>query len=159
MAKTKCVKVTNPFEDAINNTPDVKGGYLPGLKALRGTDRSCIAATDTRLLNGSLDIDSMVSKLYPSASRWDYAISYNNKVCFVEVHPAQTHEIPNMINKVKWLKNWLKDKAASIESLPSYTPRYVWIASGKCNILPNSQQARQLPVNGLSFPCEKLHLK
>lgn len=159
MAKTKQTPIVNQFKEAIDKTPDVNGGYQPGLQALKGSYSSYIQATDTRLIDGSLDIDEKVKNLYPKENRWDYAISYDNKVCFVEIHPAETSEVSVMIAKLKWLKNWLKEKAPDIDNLPFYSPRFIWIASGRCSILPNSRYAKQISQSGLSNPVQKFILK
>lgn len=141
--------VSSSFKSAVENTPDVKDGFQVGLKAVRKKDRELIDVADSRLLDGSLDIDGQVKSKYPHAPRWDYAVAYGGRVCFCEVHPAYTSEVSKMIKKLKWLKDWLRTNASLIGNLPSYHPKYVWIASGKCGITKNSPQAKLCASSGL----------
>ena len=156
-SKSKTKKVACQFEIAIDNTPDVMGGFQPGLKAL-SSNSSLIEVADTRLIDGSLDIDKKVQALYPNDNRWDYAISYNSKVCFVEVHPAETSQVTIMINKYNWLKSWLSNCAPDIYSLKKYEPSYVWVASGRNGLLRTSKEYRKLSVSGIHGPISKLKL-
>ena len=155
MANSKAV---NKFKEAVESTADVKDGYCQGLKALKKADRSKVRCSDTKKLDGSLDIDTMVKTLYPDSERWDYAISYSGKICYCEVHPAETSEVAKMIGKLEWLKQWLKDKAPNINSLPTYTPKYVWVSSGRVNILPTSREAKRISGSGIVL-ASRLNLK
>lgn len=139
----------NMFKSAVENTCDVKSGYCVGLKAIKNVDKSKIKAADTKKLDGSINIDSCVKNKYPNGERWDYAISYTGKVCYCEVHPAETSEVTKMLDKLTWLKGWLKDDAPSINVLPSYSIKYVWIPSGRVNILANSKEARRVACSGI----------
>lgn len=62
---------------------------------------------------------------------------------FVEIHPADTSNVNEVIKKAEWLKQWLKTKAPNLKALaPNHT--YYWIPSGRCNILKNSPQYKRL---------------
>lgn len=104
------------FKEAVEQTSDISMGYKNGLGAL-GKNSSKIVVPDSRLLGGSVDIDGCTKNKYPDSSRWDYAIDYNTEVFFIEIHPAQTCEIKTMINKLIWLKGWLKKNAVEIDKL------------------------------------------
>lgn len=130
------------FRDAINGTPDVKNGYCSGLQALKG-DAQRVNVSDSRSLDGSVDIDACTHKLYPNAPRWDYTLGYGGKAYFLEVHPASTSNVKGMINKAKWLTSWLNEKAPLLKSIAANSMFY-WVASGKCCILPNSPQNKKL---------------
>lgn len=152
MAKNKgktAQTAMSKFQTAVEATPDVAGGYKVGLTAL-GANSSKIKATDNRLLEGSLDIDHETKKKYPNDNRWDYALSYNGKTYYVEVHPAQTSEVSTMLAKLNWLRKWLREKAPKINALAKAEPAYYWIQSGKCAILNQSRQYRQLRQNNLN---------
>lgn len=83
------------------------------------------------------------------------AISYSGKVCYCEVHPAETSEVTKMIGKLAWLKQWLKDKAPYLNALPSYSPKYVWVSSGRSKVLPTSREAKRISSSGIAL---KSHL-
>lgn len=144
-------KAANKFKEAVESTEEVKDGYCKGLQALKNADRSKVSCSDTSKLDGSLDIDTNVKSLYPNSERWDYAISYSGKTCYCEVHPAETSEVTKMIGKLAWLKQWLKDKAPSIKALPAYNPKYVWVASGRVNVLPTSREAKRISSSGITL--------
>ncbi|MBR4298722.1 MAG: hypothetical protein IKT59_03310 [Bacteroidales bacterium] len=137
------------FQKAVEKTTGISSGYRPGVHALKKSDRSTIVVADTRLLDGSVDIDTAVQEKYPNENRWDYAIGYSGKVCYVEVHPAYTSEVSVVENKLKWLKTWLKEKAPLLDAIPKAIPAFVWAQTGKGAILPQSSQAKRLATLGI----------
>lgn len=138
------------FQKAVEGTPDISTAYRSGLQALKRSDRSAFDLADTRLLDGSVDIDTAVQEKYPNENRWDYAIGYSGKVCYVEVHPAYTSEVSVVENKLRWLKIWLKENAPLLDAIPKATPAFVWAQTGKGAILPRSSQARKLATMGIA---------
>lgn len=137
------------FQKAVEGAPDISTAYRSGLQALKRSDRSAIVVADTRILDGSVDIDTAVQGKYPNENRWDYAIGYSGKVCYVEVHPAYTSEVSVVENKLRWLKTWLKEKAPLLEAIPKAIPGFVWAQTGKGAILPQSSQAKRLATLGI----------
>lgn len=117
------------FKEAVEATPEVANGYRTGLQAIESVDRNAVKLMDNRKADGSLNIDKETKCLYPNDSRWDYAIGYDDKVFFVEVHPANTSNISEMAKKKEWLKQWLKSKAPLLDALPSGNPRFLWAAT------------------------------
>ncbi len=137
----------NAFKEAVENTPDIKDHYCPGLQAVKGSERKMISPEDTKKLSGSVDIDKAMVKSYPDSNRWDYTIGYEGKAYFVEVHPADTSEVDTVIKKVEWLKDWLNKKASKLKSIRQ-TP-YYWIPSGRYSISKGSPQEKKLSQNGI----------
>lgn len=149
-SKTATKAVENAFKKAVENTPDIANGYYNGLHAVENADKDAICVRDNRKLSGSVNIDKEVKDKYPNAPRWDYAICYDSKVCFIEVHPASTKDIGDMVKKKRWLMNWLKDKAPMLDSLPSYTPKFCWAATDAgVHISAQSSYTRKLAQLGL----------
>ena len=146
------------FQEAIEETEDVRNGFCVGKQAVKGADRSKIVAADKNKLQGSLDIDSQVKAAYPNEPRWDYALSYDDRIYFFEVHPAETSEVDKVISKVKWLKQWLEDRASAINKLPKAEHPYTWVQSGRYAILPTSREKMKLSVAGIAT-ANKLVLK
>lgn len=138
----------NEFQKTVEKVVDIKTAYKSGLQAL-GTNASLISIKNTRNLEGSVDIDSTTATLYPNDNRWDYVFSYERKAYYVEVHPAYTGEVKKVVAKRTWLLNWLVTKAAELNSYQSASPRFYWIQSGKCAILPNSPEYKQAAAAGL----------
>lgn len=137
------------FQIAVENTPDVKNGFRAGLQAVKNSDRNKVNVTDPRKLQGSLDIDTQVQKKYPQEPRWDYALSYDDKLYFFEVHPASTSEVDAVIKKLGWLKDWLKNKAPEINKLQKGVHPYVWVQSGRYDILDSGKSGKKLAVSGI----------
>ena len=146
------------FRVAIENTEEVKNGFCVGKQAIKSVDRSKVDAADKNKLQGSLDIDSQVKTLYPNEPRWDYALSYDDKVYFFEVHPAETSEVDKVVSKVIWLKSWLKAKAVKINELPKAEHPYTWVQSGRYAILPTAREMKKLAVSGV-VTANKLSLR
>lgn len=155
-AETKITKCD--FQRAIENTAEVKNGFCVGKQAIKSTDRSKVDAADKNKLQGSLDIDSQVKELYPNDPRWDYAISYDDKIYYFEIHPAETSEVDKVVSKVKWLKSWLKTKATEINKLPKAERPYTWVQSGRYAIIPTAREKKKLSVSGIAT-ANKLSLR
>ncbi len=145
----------NPFKKAVEATPEVSNCYQSGLQAL-GKYSQKIELSDTSKCQGSVDIDLCTTALYPNQNRWDYALAYDGKVYFVEVHSAETIEVSTVLRKLRWLKDWLQEKSPEIKKMKAEQP-YYWVQSGKFNILKNSPQARAVAQVGLR-PIPKLSL-
>lgn len=117
------------FRMAVEGTSDVAKGYCHGLQALENADKTAVKLKDKRKVGGSLNIDKETKYLYPNDPRWDYAVGYDDKVFFIEVHPANTSNIPEMKKKKEWLKKWLQSKAPLLDAFPSGNPKFLWAAT------------------------------
>lgn len=133
---------TNVFESAVNSIDDLKKGYRKGLQALKGNS-SKVSIKDSSKLLGSVDIDECTKSIYPQDSRWDFAIGYNQKAWFVEVHPANTSNVKEMVKKVQWLEGWLVGKGKALANIRNDNFHY-WIPSGRVCILKTSRQYKNL---------------
>lgn len=158
MMKKKDVKSdTNVFKSVVDNTAELKDGYCRGLQALKGNSLKVSVSKQQNLL-GSVDIDDCTKGLYPNASRWDYAIGYDQKAWFVEVHPANTSNVKEMLKKVEWLESWLKDKGSQLAEIRRDHLHY-WIPSGKVCISKTSPQYRSLAKHNLQITSSPFVLK
>ncbi len=138
------------LETAVAQTADVAGHFRNGIQAVKGVYHSKIQTKESRMLTGSVDIDTATQTLYPNANRWDYAIEYDDKTYFVEFHPASTGNVGEMIEKLKWLNWWLREKAPHINDLkPKHTSPCHWVATGSIQILNTSRQYKLLATKGL----------
>ena len=80
----KVKKVKCAFQLAVENTEEVKNGFRIGKQAIKNADRNKVIVADSKKLQGSLDIDNQIKILYPEEPRWDYALSYEDKIYFFE---------------------------------------------------------------------------
>jgi len=142
------------FQSAIENTTLLKDHLKNGLQAL-GSNSSKVKPTDTRKCEGSVNIDNAVERKFPSSNRWDYAVGYNSKTYFIEVHPADTSEVKTVLEKLAWLKSFMIENAPELNKEPR---SFHWISSGGVHILPNSPQARKLALSGISQPVRQFTL-
>ena len=145
----------NDFEKTIAKVPEIAYGYCRGLKALKHDSQYVFA--DSRLLDGSVNIDDCTKCKYPSSNRWDYVISYKGQAYFLEVHPATNGSVKEVIAKLMWVKGWLKEVAYELDLYPSGTPRFNWVHSGKCGLLKSSKEYKKAAMFGL-VPVNKLNL-
>ncbi|MBL7999488.1 MAG: hypothetical protein JNL32_12735 [Candidatus Kapabacteria bacterium] len=136
------------FKNVVETTPDIASGYKPGLTAL-GANSSKVKVVNNSLIKGSVDIDTCTAHTYPNAHRWDYVIGYKSSVIFVEVHSAHTSEVSRVLDKLKWLKQWLNSSAPDLKKLADTKQPYVWIQSKDFKILRTSIQYRQAAENGI----------
>lgn len=146
------------FSQAVARTSSV-GEYLkPGLRALKGVDRARITC-DGRRLRGSIDIDEALRELLPNDARWDYAVGVQrgrqDLVAWIEVHPASSLHVGEVVSKVHWLRQWLGTSAPALNELPRH---FCWIATGTVAFNRASPQARRLAQIGLRFPVKQINL-
>jgi hypothetical protein len=113
----------------------------------------------TRRITGSVDLDTALRNAFPQAARWDYGIGYSSeeeKVFWIEVHPASSLHVNEVISKLQWLKQWLLTQATNLDNLPR---QFIWIASGNVSLQPGSPQRKRLALNGLLFAGETFSIK
>lgn len=134
------------FKTAIDQTPLLRNHLRDGLQAL-GSNSSNIKPNDTRKCEGSVDIDNAVKQEFSSNNRWDYAVGYDGKTYFIEIHPADTSEVKTILKKLGWLKVFLSEKAPELNKEPK---SFHWVASKGNHILSNSPQYRQLALSGIT---------
>jgi len=147
------------FSEAVSRTPSIRGHLKSGLKALRKGDRSRVSC-DGRRLRGSIDIDNALRDLYPNDARWDYAVgvhqSHQDFVVWLEMHPASSLHVDEVLSKMRWLSQWLGTSAPELRGLPR---RLCWVATGRIPFSRGSPQARKLAQAGLRFPVKHAYLE
>ncbi len=146
------------FKDAVERTDDLAEAYKPGLQALKTVDRRRIQCSNTGDLTGSIALDQALRDSHPSDPRWDYGIGVrktqnSDRVIWIEVHPASSSHIQDVLDKLRWLTNWLTSSAPRLKKMPA---EYVWIATGKVNISPSSPQRKKLAAKGIRFVGKRL---
>lgn len=130
-----------------------------GLAAFEERDKSKINCRDTRKITGSIYLDRDLQSEFPDDNRWDYIVGYgsadNEKVWFIEVHPAISSEVEIMVEKTCWLKNWIEHRAVEFKKINS---GMFWVASGKVHIQKHVALLKQLSKLGVKnkFPVERL---
>jgi len=145
---------------------ELVGSFREGLQALKGGHRARVVCENSRRLTGSVDVDQALASRHPIDSRWDYGIGIQNpqgkeRAIWVEVHPAATSNVTEVINKLRWLKNWLKTEAPGLDRLTrgiAGETGFYWVATSGVNIRKGSPQARQLAVAGLDFPRRQIQI-
>ena len=157
------------FRAAVRAAPAPVGeAYRDGKRALAGAHRSRVTCADARRLTGSIDLDSALANEgeYASEPRWDYGIGYRpdgagERALWIEVHPADTSQVRQVVKKLHWLRTWLGDDGRELASLTVAdrgVPPFVWIATRGVHIPRNSRQARLLRQEGLGMPRKALDL-
>lgn len=135
------------FRDAVAKCPEIENSYKSGLTAM-GSNSAVVSVGEKRLIQGSVAIDKAVKDIRPAESRWDYVIGYSDEAFFIEVHPADTKNVEEMVKKVTWLKSWLNSVAPDLKKLHK-CGTYHWIPSGRNKILKTSVQYKKIAANNL----------
>ncbi len=148
--KSQCdATLKKPFIEAVKSCDEIKDALRPGLTALKANSK-VVNAVNTKLIDGSVDIDEAVKTIRPNESRWDYVVGYADEAYFIEVHPANTSNVEEMVKKVRWLKNWLATTAPDLKALHKKEV-YYWVPSGNVKILKGSVQDRKIAANHLQI--------
>lgn len=112
---------------------------------------------------GSVNVDAALRPAYPNDPRWDYGVGLERqgaeyrRVVWVEVHPASSDSVGKVIEKVKWLRGWLKDHGGALRRLTQAGDSY-WLSPSGVKIRPGSPQARQLAAENVQGPLERLRV-
>ena len=155
------------FESAVQAAPaPVAGAFRAGKQALPGQHRSLVTCADSRRLTGSVNLDAALQPSLPNAPRWDYGLGYQpisgaERAVWVEVHPAATSNVGEVIRKLDWLRTWLRQPGRALGRLTHGNGEigpFVWIATGRVGINANSPQRRRLNQSGLGMPQRRLRL-
>jgi hypothetical protein len=149
------------FKQAVESTSELSDKYREGLQALERKDKKYIECADPRIIVGSIDLDEALRKDYPQDPRWDYGIgaeidTNDDRIVWLEVHPASTATVTAVIAKQVWLKKWLQESAHELKRMPA---RYVWVASGKVAIVQHANQVKRLASLGIVFAGTKYKIK
>ena len=157
------------FKSAVQAaTRPVNDAYRPGIEALEKAHQKCVICEEAKRLTGSIDLDSALKRepRHARAPRWDYGLGYkpargSEQAIWIEVHPATTKEVSKVLEKLRWLRDWLNAEADQLNRLTLRADaklRFVWIASDRVSIPKNSPQARQLNKRGIHRVLEDLTL-
>ena len=157
------------FKKAVQEAepPPVKGAYRTGIQALENKHRGLVTCEDLQRLTGSIDLDSALRPSHANDPRWDYGLGYRSaagrreQAVWIEVHSATTKEVPAVLKKLQWLRDWLEAGAGRLKQMTDRADpdiRFVWIASSGVNIPRNSPQARKLKQSDIQGPKKRLSL-
>ena len=133
-------------------TPGLEDAWRPGLGALRAQDRPHVDPSDPRQLKGSVDVDGALQTQQPNEHRWDFAIGYRHAnrqkdcVYWVEIHTANDKEVKVVLDKLRWLRNWL---AGDGRLLYQFERDFIWVSSGATSFTLGAPQLRQFAQLGL----------
>lgn len=141
----------------------------PGKRALAGSHPNLICCDDSARFTGSIHLDQQLRSQpgHRNASRWDYGLGFKEtsrgeSAIWVAVHPASSSEVSAVLNKLAWLKGWLRNEAPALARLSRRTGTakcFFWLATpAGVHIRPGSPQARRLQASGLDMPRRKLCL-
>lgn len=143
-----------PFRSAAAATKGLDSAVEDGLGALRRADRERIACADPRRIAGSVDIDTTLRESHPSDPRWDYAVGVvggpgtSDRVHWIEVHPANSRHVDEVLAKLQWLRRWLVEVDSPLREL---AVTFVWVASGAVALPKHSPQRKRVAAAGLHF--------
>ncbi|MBI2302509.1 MAG: hypothetical protein HYU66_26690 [Armatimonadetes bacterium] len=145
------------FRDAVTATAGLDLAYRPGLQAL-GADARHVVPEVTRLLTGSIDLDTALQTQFPSSARWDYGVGYGagarERLYWIEVHPASSDHIDEVIDKYDWLQSWL----ATAPALAEMPDSYHWVATGGVHPRAGTRQRTRLIKRGIGLHGQRLRL-
>jgi len=149
------------FRQTVETTKGLHGAYQSGLQAMKSSERSRLSVREPRKLLGSVDIDQALQPLYPNASRWDYVIGMegpvdSSRLIWIEVHPANSKFVTDIIGKREWLFAWLAGDGTPLRESGGAFLDLRWIATGRVAFRRGSRQSRVLAQKGVKFPVEHL---
>lgn len=148
------------FRSAVEKTPSVRDHFQEGLKAVRNVDRDRLSCSSPKMLRGSVDVDGALKTARPQDSRWDYAIGFgrssqHESVLWLEVHPASSSHVDEVLRKLQWLRDWLETAAPALRAMRG---EFRWVATGRVSFRRGGPEEKRIAQKGLRFPVKHLHL-
>lgn len=145
------------FRTAVERTPSVAPHFRVGLQAIRNEHRRLLrVSSPRRQLDGSIDLDQALRESKPTAPRWDYGLGLRPpRAIWVEVHPASSSHVDDVLAKLRWLRAWLETEAPELGQLRA---RFVWLATGSVALPANSPKRKVLAAMGLVLRAGPLYL-
>lgn len=148
------------FRNAVASTTAIRDRFRDGLGAVRNVDRDRLRCSSPRRLRGSVNLDEALRLSFPNAPRWDYAIgisqhSRSDHAVWLEVHPAASLHVGEVLNKLRWLKSWLANDAPELQRLPAH---FCWVATGTVSFRRGSREEKRIAQEGIRFPGKLLNL-
>ena len=138
----------------------VASAFRNGKQAL-GNSSACLACSNPRRFRGSIELDGTLRDAFPNAHRWDYGVGFAQSrakevAVWIEIHPATEGEVDVILQKLHWLKNWLRNSAPGLNKLTGRTGgsrAFFWVATeAGVSITPKSRKAKLLQQAGLDLP-------
>jgi len=125
------------FKATIEANQQTAHCYQKGLKALRSYSNK-VKPQHPRNVNGSVNLETCLPEPEHGEGRWDYMVGYNEEAYFIEVHPADSKNVDEVIKKAKWLYQWLKDNP-DIKAIQAENDPFRWVATNGVNISTKHQ--------------------
>lgn len=141
-----------------------------GKGAIKGEHRDRISTAGGVTLLDSANLEEALGPLAPCDPQWDYAIGWkaltSDHCCFVEVHPANTRHVDDVVRKKQAATKLLTQHAPAMLGLSDRTrrrtgkPVWHWITTdAHVGIHPNTPAWRRLREAGISMPARHLELR
>ncbi len=141
-----------------------------GKGAIKGEHRDRITVSNGCTLTDTANLEAALGPLAPSDPRWDYAIGWkaltSESCCLVEVHPANTRHVDDVVRKKAAASTLLKKIAPGMLVLADRTrrrtekPVWHWITTdAHVGIHPGTPAWRRLREAGISMPARHLELR
>jgi hypothetical protein len=134
---------------SLKESSSLQSHVQSGLGAFIQAHRGLIAVEARERITQSLDLDRAAQASHPSSPRWDYIVSTREGTALtaVEPHAASDHEIPRLIQKQRWAKEFLRThlKASATVS------RWIWVTEGRVGFSRMDRLRRTLDKNGIEF--------
>jgi hypothetical protein len=154
------VKPQNSFRETVLQTLELQHALQEGLQALAKTDRQRLTCNTPNKIAGSVNLEQALRLRHPNEPIWDYGVGLrsaqnSDHVKWIEVHPASSSHVDEVLKKLVWLRSWLRHSAPALEALPR---EFVWVALGKVALQKGSPQMRRIAQAGLRFAGERFVL-
>jgi hypothetical protein len=163
---TSSWRIEMTFMQAVLAVGEPVASALRNGKQALGNRAVCLTCTDPRRFVGSVGLDAALHATFPNANRWDYGVGFaqsrsKHVAVWVEIHPASEGEVDLMLQKLFWLRDWLRNSAPHLDKLTERldgSRAFFWVATGGVSITPKSRKAKLLQQAGLDLPRRCWHL-
>jgi hypothetical protein len=146
----------NILSESLIPASDLLASVCPGLQAVTQEHKSRIDDDCRDQFSESLDLDQALLAAHPSEHRWDYlGHSKGRQLIAVETHTAADGEVSVLVKKRDRARIQLRSHLKPSAQIA----KWLWIASGRHQILDRERAGRLLAQHGITYVGQRLSAK
>lgn len=151
------------FKEAVSTVRGLRDSCLEGLGAIENSHTGLIRCGDPRQLRGSLNLDWELRTYYPNAARWDYGVAASaqtggERIFWIEVHPASSGHVDQILSKHRWLMEWLANDGRALRDCSS-RHEFHWVGTGRAFPPGTGPGMRRVAQAGIKGPTRILSIQ
>ena len=82
----------------------------------------------------------------------------SERALWIEVRPASSVHVEQIVRKARCLRSWLADWARALRAITDPSEPLIWISTGPVTLQRSTPRSRRLTLEGVRFPVAHLRI-